>query len=204
MTTLYLISGLGADRRLYNNIDIPKKFNTKFVEWIAPDPNDTIPTYAGKLIKHYHIEKGSILIGTSLGGIVAVEIAKQIEISKVVLISSIKTSDEAPFVFKLFKLIPLIELLPNKLLTTNARLVAPVFGNMSTDDIDLFDAMLRGSSPDFIRWAMRAILRWQNSVVPANVYHIIGDKDLIFSSKKIKGAAVISGGTHMMVLTRAS
>jgi hypothetical protein len=67
------------------------------------------------------------------------------------------------------------------LMTYVGFLIRPVFGNMAQDDMQLFKSMLRNSSPVFLKWAMYAVLHWRNSILPDNLYHIIGDKDLVFS-----------------------
>ncbi|MEO6849216.1 MAG: alpha/beta hydrolase, partial [Mucilaginibacter sp.] len=90
MGKIFLIPGLGADYRIYKHIELPEH-EIVYVEWITPDENDTLVSYTQKLIGHYDIAAGSIVIGNSLGGMIAVEIAKKIELEKVILISSIKT-----------------------------------------------------------------------------------------------------------------
>lgn len=54
-----------------------------------------------------------------------------------------------------------------------------------------------------MRWAMHNILRWEPQLLTSKIYHIIGDKDLIFSHRRIKDANyVIERGSHDMVYTR--
>jgi hypothetical protein len=50
---------------------------------------------------------------------------------------------------------------------------------------------------------MGAALRWDNETIPPNLYHITGNKDLVFSYKRIKDAAIVNGGTHIMVFDKA-
>ena len=50
MTKVFLISGLGADTRLYNNIEIPEELEVIPVDWIDPHKTDTLTTYAQKII----------------------------------------------------------------------------------------------------------------------------------------------------------
>jgi hypothetical protein len=75
---------------------------------------------------------------------------------------------------------------------------------MNPADMQLFKSMLSNSSPVFLKWAMRAVLFWRNNTEIANLYHIIGDKDLVFPYQNIKNpTAIIKGGTHIMVFDRA-
>ncbi|PWK79319.1 pimeloyl-ACP methyl ester carboxylesterase [Mucilaginibacter oryzae] len=203
MDRIYLIAGLGADTRVYNNISLTGDCELIRVDWVEPDLNDTLTAYAQRLIFQYNIKPGSVLIGNSLGGVIAVEMAKFMPVKKVILISSIKTSDEAPWYFKLFRTLPVYKLIPGKVFNLMAVFIKPVFGHMSAEDAWLFGDMLRKSSLVFIKWAMYAILHWKNSVVPPNLYHITGDKDLVFDYKRIKGATIVKGGTHIMIFDKA-
>jgi pimeloyl-ACP methyl ester carboxylesterase len=202
MPKIFLIAGLGADTRLYNNIELGDNDVTP-VDWIEPNQYDTLSTYAQKLIHQYNITSNSIVIGNSLGGMIAVEIAKLVPLNKVILISSIKTLNEAPWYFGLFKNVPVYKLLPSKLLSNLSIFIKPVFGKMSAHDAWLFSDMLKKSSPIFVKWAMGAALKWDNKTIPPNLYHITGDKDLVFSYKRIKDATIVNGGTHIMVFDKA-
>jgi pimeloyl-ACP methyl ester carboxylesterase len=142
MRKIFLIAGLGADTRLYNNIEL-NDHDVIPVDWIEPNEHDTLSTYAQKLIHQYNISNNSIVIGNSLGGMIAVEIAKLIPLNKVILISSIKTVNEAPWYFGLFKSLPVYKILPSKLLSNLGVLIKPVFGKMSPQDAWLFNDMLK-------------------------------------------------------------
>ncbi|MES2274801.1 MAG: alpha/beta hydrolase [Bacteroidota bacterium] len=202
MNRIFLIPGLGADKRIYKNIKLGDA-EVIGVDWITPERKDTLTTYAQKLIYQYNITPNSIVIGNSLGGMLAVEIARQIVLKKVILISSIKTIDEAPFYFKLFKWLPIHHLIPGKLFSKMGGLIAPLFGKMYSVDAYLFNSMLQNTSPVFIKWAMGAVLHWQNKTIPPNLYHITGDRDMIFNYKKIKNAILVKGGTHIMIFDRS-
>jgi pimeloyl-ACP methyl ester carboxylesterase len=202
MIKVYLISGLGADKRLYRNIKIDNA-EMIYVDWIEPGKKDTLANYAQKLIDEYRIAPGSVVIGTSLGGMITVEIAKKIRLKKAILISSIKTVKEEPFYFNLLKWFPVYKLLPNKLIVKMGELAKPVFGKMDPVEAYMFNSMLENSSPWFLRWAMGAVLKWKNKIIPPNIYHIVGDSDYVFDHKKIKDAIIVKGGTHIMVFDRA-
>src|ERR1700688_3805517 len=101
MNKIYLLAGLGADPRIYDHIDLTG-FEVIKVEWLIPGVRDTLTAYAQKVIDQHAINHNSIIIGNSLGGMIAIEIAKLIPVEKVILISSIKTVEEAPAYFKIF------------------------------------------------------------------------------------------------------
>jgi len=202
MSKIFLIPGLGADTRVYNNIEL-NDHEVTCVDWIEPHKTDTLATYAQKLTRQYHITPGSVVIGNSLGGMIAIEIAKAIPLSKVILISSITTIDQAPWYFSFLRTLPLYKIISGKAFTSMGFLIKPLFGRMNDADTWLFNDMLKNSSPVFLKWAMNAALAWNNKTVPADVYIITGDKDLIFSYKRVKDAIIIKGGTHIMVFDKA-
>jgi pimeloyl-ACP methyl ester carboxylesterase len=202
MRKIFLISGLGADTRLYNNIDLLDN-EVVPVDWIEPHVTDTLATYAQKLINQYYIISGSIVIGTSLGGMIAIEMAKQVALNKVILISSIKTINEAPWYFNAFRRLPLYRHMSGEILKKLGFLMKPVFGKFTADDLWVFEDMLKRSSSKFVKWAIGAVLAWKNETIPQNVYHLIGDKDMVFSYTRIKDATIIKGGTHIMIFDKA-
>jgi pimeloyl-ACP methyl ester carboxylesterase len=202
MSRIYLIAGLGADTRVYNNIDL-HDHEVIPVDWIEPHQLDTLSTYAQKLIHQYNIQPNSVIIGNSLGGMIAVEMAKQIPVKKVILISSIKISKEAPRYFNFFRGLPVYKIIPGKWVTSLGFMIKPLFGHMSAEDAWLFSDMLKNSSPTFVKWAMKAVLHWKNDIIPPNLFHITGDKDLVFSFKRIPDATIVKGGTHIMIFDKA-
>ena len=56
-----------------------------------------------------------ILIGLSFGGLMAVEVAKQIDVEKTILIASAKTKNEVPFYYRFAGHLGLHKLLPSRL-----------------------------------------------------------------------------------------
>lgn len=202
MDKVFLIAGMGADVRLFKNLDL-SGFDVIDVAWIEPDAKDTIASYAKKLINTYHITPQSNVIGVSLGGMLAVEIAKQVNLKNVIIISSIKSIDEAPFYYKIFRALPIYKLIPGKLLLRLGALLKPFFSKKMGGESYLFDSMLRNTSPAFLKWSMGAALHWDGQTTQLPVHHLIGNTDLIFNYRKIKDPVIIPGGDHMMVFTKA-
>jgi len=202
MVKIFLIPGLGADARIFQYIDL-QGHEAVPVSWVEPDKHDTLSTYAQKLIDHYQITPGSVVIGNSLGGMLTIEIAKRIKLDKAILISSIKTKSEAPKSHKWYRYLPLYKLIPSSILPHTGLIVRKVMGKMSKHHQELFVSMLQSTSPKFIKWALGAILHWDNQIIPLNVYHITGDKDKVFPYQRIKGATIIKGGTHIMIYTKS-
>jgi len=204
MAKVFLISGLGADRRLFNNLRLPG-YEPVHIDWIEPEQTDTIATYAAKLVEQYHIEPNSNVIGVSLGGVMTVEISSILPLRRAIIVSSIKSASEFPWYFRLFRKIPVYKIIPHSLMTSIGFIIKPLFGKMSRTEGLMFVNMLKNTSPVFLKWAMHAILHWQPKPLSMKVHHIIGNKDLIFSHSRIKTAThIINKGTHDMVYNRGN
>jgi pimeloyl-ACP methyl ester carboxylesterase len=203
MGRIFLIPGLGADCRIYNHINL-EGYDVVSINWIENAPGDTLTTYAQKLIAQFHIVSGSIIIGNSMGGMIAMEIGKIITCEKIILISSIRTVDEAPGYFTFFRNIPVYKLVPEKALPSLDYLLDLFFGKLDKNEKKLFRDMLKNWSPEFLAWAVGAVLGWDNKAVPPNAVLITGDKDLVFPYKNAKDAIIIRGGTHIMIYDKAA
>ena len=77
------------------------------------------------------------------------------------------------------------------------------FGAKTKEEKELLRAILEDTDPHFVKWAMNALLSWQNETVPGNITHIHGTADHIILPDNIKPDYWIAGGTHMMIYNRA-
>ncbi|OCX53787.1 hypothetical protein BEL04_05740 [Mucilaginibacter sp. PPCGB 2223] len=201
---VFLVAGLGADERLFRNLDL-SGFEVIPALWLKPEKADTLTTYATKLIREYGIRQGDAVIGVSLGGMLTVEIAKQVKLAHAIIISSIKSKAEAPWYFGFFRAFPIYRLFTGGFVKKLGPLLRPLFGVFAgSKEAPLFYSMLQNSDPDFLTWAMYAALGWNGDPAPYPIHQFIGSKDLIFNAKKAKSATVIPGADHMLVFTRAA
>ena len=97
---VYCLSGLGADKRVFTKLEL-KGYRQIHLDWLVPNNQESLTNYVKRLAVEIK-DNNPIVIGLSFGGIVAIEIAKQITVKKVILISSAKQSHEIPWYFKLF------------------------------------------------------------------------------------------------------
>jgi len=72
---VYFISGLGADERVFQFIDLTK-IEHYFIKWNEPKKDESLSEYCLKLTEQIDKTNGIILIGVSFGGIIAQEILK--------------------------------------------------------------------------------------------------------------------------------
>lgn len=161
MKKVYILSGLGADERVFRYLDF-KDLDVTFVQWIKPLANETITHYTKRISAQIQ-SKNPILIGLSFGGIIATELAKTITVQQLILISSLKTRTEIPFVYRLAGQLRLHRLIPYSFLKKDHALNRWLFGVIRKNDKDLFKRVLADTDIDFLRWAINIIVTWKNT-----------------------------------------
>lgn len=198
----YCISGLGADERIFCNLHFPDVLEPVYLKWIKPEPNEALEHYALRLSEKIEDKEPYVLIGLSLGGMLAVEISKKKHPLATILISSVATSSELPGWYRWAGQVGLHKLLPAGLYKT-ASFLKRYFTTESSESKKLVQQLIRESDPEFIRWGVNAIVGWKNEEVPDAVYRIHGTKDEILPLKVQEGIQAIPGGKHLMILDRA-
>ncbi len=202
MKKVYFISGLGADERAFSKLELPG-INPHYIQWQIPTHNETIVDYAARLRQEI-TEPDPILVGLSFGGMMAVEIAKQISCKKIILISSIKHRNEKPVLFNLSAAAGLHKLLPMASFSKPNRLLYYFFGvHQNKRAKELMDELLVYMHPDYLRWSVNQIVNWQNQYIPPHLVHIHGTADKVLPAEKVKADFLIENGSHFMVWTRA-
>jgi pimeloyl-ACP methyl ester carboxylesterase len=191
---ILLLPGMGADRRLHCRLQT--SIPIRAIDWPPFEPRWSFTDYARSIIASEGIAEGDIIGGTSMGGMVALEIANQMRLARVLLISSaIRWRQVTAFLRGLSRLSPVapLGLLP----------FAPTIPGRPADH-GLAMAMARSADPALLRWSCRAMAAWEG-------YH--GDPDLI---RRIHGThdgvipawghadVTIAGGGHLLPLTHAT
>ncbi|MCH5689624.1 alpha/beta hydrolase [Niabella sp. W65] len=202
MSKIYVFSGLGADRRVFNNIDFGD-LDITHVEWIKPEPDEPLVHYAQRIAAN-RIIPHSALIGLSFGGMLAVEIAKLIPVDQIILIASAKTKNELPRGFLMKCLLKLSTFIPEGKLTSPNAVADWFFGANTASEKQLLRDILKDTDPAFFKWAINEIIHWENETMPAHSIHIHGNKDRIIPIKNVKADYVIEGGGHLMTVNKAA
>ncbi len=198
---LYIFSGLGADERVFQRLDF-SGFSTTFIKWIVPQDKETIENYAKRLLDQITTTKPT-LIGLSFGGIMAIEVAKQIDTENVILIASAKTKNEIPFYYRFAGQLRLHKLLPTRLLKNSNFITNWIFGTSSMFDKQLLRQILLDTDPIFLKWAIDKVARWTNQTQTKNIFHIHGTSDRILPLRFVKCNTKIKNGGHLMTLNKA-
>ena len=199
---VYCISGFGADERVFSKLEI-YNVEVHFIQWLIPLKKETLQNYAGRMAEQIHHDE-PILIGLSFGGMMAIEIAKQIPLKAVVIISSIKSFLEMPSWMRIAGATGIYQILPLRSFKVIEPLENYNLGLETEEEKALVSSYRQNVHPDYTRWAIHIILTWRNSWRPQNIYHIHGKKDRIFPIRRVKADIIIPGGGHMMILNRSA
>jgi pimeloyl-ACP methyl ester carboxylesterase len=202
LPTLYFISGLGADKRVFQKLKLPPEYPVKYLEWITPLPEESLEAYAKRLAEGIDPSTPFILIGLSMGGMISMEIAKLFHPELVILISSIKGDQDLPWYFRMAGAFQLDKFIPGAALHSPSALSFFV-GTHDSEGQKLIDDMARDADPVFVKWSMRAILDWKNNIIPNPIYHIHGSADKVLPVHFTTPDVIIDGGEHLMVYTLA-
>ncbi|MCW3127967.1 MAG: hypothetical protein JWO03_3625 [Bacteroidetes bacterium] len=202
-TKIYLIPGLGADGRMYE----PQQkvlSNTIVLEHQKPLKNETMKQYAKRLAEKIDTSEPFILVGTSLGGIISMEIARITHPEKVILISSVKHRGELPAWMRIMKYLRLHRLLSGRaFIYFSKKNIKLLITKRDTRVAQLLMDMHLDADPDFVKWAINEVVGWEGGMdYRQDVIHIHGTRDRLFPYQNITNAIAITGGSHVMGCTQ--
>ena len=198
MQKVYFISGLGADERAFSFLDL-RFCDPVFVRWVRPAPDESIQSYAARL-KQQIPDEYPVIVGLSFGGMLAVELGKAYSYNKLILLSSAKTRKEIPFYLRFMRYFPIHKLATPGFLKAANQLAYKLMGIHERKDKILFSEMLSQADNVFLKWAINAIVNWQNQVAPPRIIHIHGTKDILLPYAFVKADITVKGGVHLMVM----
>lgn len=202
MQKLYCISGLGADERVFQYLDLSFA-HPVFITWINPLPGETLEMYARRLKEEFIGEENPLIIGLSLGGMLATEIAKQLPKANVIIISSAKTRRELPLYWRFFRYIPVYKILTYNLVKQTQALQEYFLGAGSQLSRQYEKTVIDRANMQFYKWAIGAIVSWENKAAPSNVFHIHGSNDRLLPLRFTKPDFIVNNGGHLMIIENA-
>ena len=183
---LYLLPGMGADASMYAG-PWRRLRGVRCVDWPPYDGEQTLPELAQRMIEAYGVTAADEIGGTSLGGMVALEMVRRLGQSRVLLLSSALSNREINPFLRMFS--PLIPIAP-------FGLAKEIIGRSRRASA----AMLRRSDPRFLRKMCRAIIDWDGCPgPPGGVIRIHGDRDWMIRCPP--DAHKVTGAGHLAVLT---
>jgi len=194
--------GMAANPTIFEYIKLPKdRFKTHWLEWIIPNPNESIASYAERLSQKVEYDN-SVLIGVSFGGIMVQEMSKFLKLKKIFIVSSVKCSSELPKRMKIAKKTKAYKLIPTQLLSNVEALAKYTFGETVAKRVELYKKYLSVNDKRYLDWAIKQVVCWEQEKPLPNIIHIHGEKDGVFPIYNIKDCIKIKGGTHIMIINK--
>lgn len=191
----YLIPGMGADQRLFDRFDL-KYGQVNKLNWIPHQNSRNLADYA-RLMAERITTENNVLVGSSMGGMVAVEMSRIINPLATVLVSAPTGRHQFPQILKTFDFIKLHKALTPSQIMKIAGLADLFMGFKTPEQRAMFYDMLKNNGPEFLHFSVDAVLGWKNTEPPAGDFiQVIGTVDKLFRHDKIANAIALSGKGH--------
>lgn len=198
MTTIYAISGLGADERVFNFVNTPYKIVV--LKWLKPKYDESLAEYVIRLAEKINIKSDDVILGVSFGGLIAVELNKILNPILTILVSSVETKNELRKIYRLSGKINFLKYLPENRFKIPLKLAVFLF---QAKNKKLLYSILKESDPGLTKWALIKLLKWENEKKAVNCIKISGDRDYLMPIVKDEKTIMIRGGGHFMIVDRA-
>ena len=198
---VYFISGLGADERVFYKILLPPAYEICHLKWKQPAAKETIEEYAIRMAEEINTNEPFSLVGLSMGGMIASEIAEKLHPAKTILISSYPSSLMFPALFSWAKQTKAYRFVPPAIFK-RASIAKRFFTAEEAADKALIKQQIMDCDMDFLKWSIPAILNWKREQVPDNIFCIHGSRDEVLPmNRRVKNLFTVNKAGHMMVLT---
>jgi len=186
---IHALPGMGADHRMFPApwTDLP---GFMAHDWVGHAGEKNLREVARSMCEARGIRDGDVLIGASLGGMIACEITKIRAIPTLYLIGSATSKDEVSRV--LAALHPLAQVAPIDWLRLSAGSIPVELAQMFT-----------GIEASFIRAMCLAVFQWDGlGATESRVVRIHGKHDLVIPAPK--GVDLLLDGGHLISISHAS
>lgn len=202
ITHMYLMPGMAANPSIFEYIKLPEdKYKIHWLEWKIPNKNETLESYAKRMIKDIKYSN-VVLLGVSFGGMLVQEMSKHITLKKLFVVSSVKSHHELPKRLKLLKYTKAYKILPTQLVSNIDLLAKYAFGETIKKRVELYKKYLSVNDKRYLDWAIKEVVCWDQEEPNPNAIYIHGDNDFVFPHSCTGNCIVIKGGTHIMIINK--
>lgn len=200
---VYFISGMSANCKVFDTIDLPYGFEKRYIEWLKPNEGELLSEYSQRMSVNIDTSKPFVLVGYSFGGIIVQEMNKFLTPCKTIIIASMKAGDEKPALFRVGHRIKFTEYLPIGFFKTS-DLIFDFFSRFvyhaRREDMEKYVSY---TDPFYTKWSLFQILNWDSIFRCPNLYHIHGTKDQMFPFKGVKDVYPVEGADHLLVIKKS-
>jgi len=199
---VYCMPGMAASPKIFEYIHLPKPYKLHMLSWILPMKEESLSAYAKRMSERVSAVD-SVLIGVSFGGVLVQEMAKHIQVRKVIIVSSIKSRNELPLPIKMARTTNAHKLLPTQWINNLDALALFAFGKGIQKRLKLYQKYLSERNPDYLDWSIDTLVHWDQEEADASVIHIHGKKDTVFPMKYLSKPFIAIEGGHAAIITSA-
>lgn|GEM_PF-490774 len=203
-TFLYCFSGLGADERAFQRMELPPGYEARFIQWIKPEDNENLDHYAGRLSAQVDTTRPYSFLGLSFGGMVALTMSRQLQPRQIILVSSMSKPAQAAGIVRFLGKSGLYHIFPFGLFLIPNRFVYEAFGAKDEGTKKMLAGILKDTSIPFFRWAIGQMSHWPGVKPPPNCWHIHGADDKIIPANIVHADVLVPGAGHLMIYDHAA
>lgn len=182
---LYILPGMGVDHTMYRGAwrELP---DARFLDWPRYEGETSLAEVAERLLASLSLAPTDILCGTSMGGMVALEMSLRMPVRRVILVSSaISPREINPF------LRALSPLSCTPFMWVGKQMVR--FAGRPTS------RMMKATPARFLNAMCRAIVRWDGYHGSGEIVRIHGDSDWMIGCPA--DAQIVHSAGHLAAIT---
>lgn len=202
---VYLIPGQGSDARIFKNLSFAADIDTINIIYPIPFYNETMHQYAERIAQQIDTNEDFSIIGVSLGGMIACELTDILHPQKVIIISSASSSEEIPEMYRFFKKFPIYKNIAPSIFRYSGFVLQPLYEPDRKIEKATCVSMMHDKDALFLKRAVQLIVSWDREPGDnenKNIIHVHGDIDNTLPIENVKPDYIITGGSHMMTLTK--
>ena len=149
---IYLLPGMGADARLYNHLKL-ETVDLRLINWKIPPKDAGLKDYARLMLEEVDDPENAFLGGTSMGGIVAREMAEIVNPRSLILISSPATVHEFSTLTALGKPLKIWKLISRRSVERLGLVFERMMQIRTEETREIFNRMLEDANASSLRWS---------------------------------------------------
>ena len=202
-THIYFMPGLAAGPEIFENLELSTAlYEFHYLTWKKPLAlEETIANYTMRMAEEIKHEK-PVLVGVSFGGIIVQEMSKFIDVQKIIIISSVKSTSELPKRLKIASKSKIYKLFPTSIVTNFEDYAKYFVGKSLEKKAKIYKKYLSVRGKKYIKWSIHNVINWRQKEPMEGIVHIHGTEDNIFPFKNIKNCIKIDEGNHSMILLK--
>jgi pimeloyl-ACP methyl ester carboxylesterase len=198
-----MMPGMAANPTVFERIELPvEEFKMLWLTWKIPKKEESLKAYAQRMVEPIEKDKPVVLIGVSFGGVLVQEMSRFLMVKRLIIISSVKTKQELPARMKLARNSGVYKILPTGLLNYITQIEKLPVGSTIRKRLKLYQQYLSVNDKNYLEWAIKEMLCWEQVQPIEDIIHIHGEEDLVFPIKNISDCIRIPSGTHIMILNK--